>query len=252
LKGARDLLITQRETKVVGAMSKQYISASKIAQFLYCPFTFELAAAGYEPVEPYLPAVATGTAFHTAFRYMYVGDSPESAAEAAIAVTEMTTGHSIDVKEREALLRRLRALPKWILEADDVEVRLEKEIPGTEIVVTGYMDAVVGDKIIDLKAVSKMKYELPPTYQIQAQIYMYMADKGVTSFIMLGPKGEVAEFEVDRMPSEVVGEMLEYFVYSMEQHYRPPSGLTNFACNKCSFQHVCPFYKLLKQTPKRR
>jgi CRISPR/Cas system-associated exonuclease Cas4 (RecB family) len=233
-------------------MSKQYITASKIAQFLYCPFTFELAAAGYEPIEPYLPAVATGTAFHTAFRYMYAGSSAERAAEAAIAVTEVTTGHTIDTKEREALLRRLTALPKWLLEADDVEVRLEKEIPGTEIVVTGYMDAVVGDRVIDLKAVSRMKYELPPTYQIQAQIYMYMADKGAASFIMIGPKGEVAEFEVDRMPSDVVGEMLEYFARSMQKDFRPPSGLTNFACGKCSFQHVCPFYKLLKQTPKRR
>jgi len=233
-------------------MSKQYISASKIAQFLYCPFTFELAAAGYEPIEPYLPAVATGTAFHTAFRYMYFGNSPEGAADAAIAVTEIMTGHTIDGKERGALVRRLRALPKWLLEADEVEVRLEKEMPGTEIVITGYMDAVVGDRIVDLKAVSRMKYELPPTYQIQAQIYMYMSDKSKASFIMLGPKGEVAEFEVEKMPNEVVGEMLEYFARSMERDFRPPSGLTNFACGKCSFQHVCPFYKLLKQTPKRR
>ena len=233
-------------------MSKQYISASKIAQFLYCPFTFELAEAGYEPIEPYLPAVAAGTAFHTAFRYMYLGNSPEGAADAAIAVTEIMTGHTIDIKEREALVRRLQALPKWLLEADEVEVRLEKEIPGTEIVITGYMDAVVGDRIVDLKAVSRMKHELPPTYQIQAQIYMYMSDKNKASFIMLGPKGEVAEFEVDKMPSEVVAEMLEYFARSMERDFRPPSGLTNFACGKCSFQHVCPFYKLLKQTPKRR
>jgi CRISPR/Cas system-associated exonuclease Cas4 (RecB family) len=81
---------------------------------------------------------------------------------------------------------------------------------------------------------------------------MYMSDKSKASFIVLGPKGEVAEFEVDKMPSEVVGEMLEYFARSMERDFRPPSGLTNFACGKCSFQHVCPFYKLLKQTPKRR
>jgi len=233
-------------------MSKQYISASKIAQFLYCPFTFELADAGYEPIEPYLPAVATGTAFHTAFRYMYSGDSPEEAADAAVAITEMMTGHTIDIKERESLLKRLKALPKWLLEADDVEVKLEKEIPGTEIVITGYMDAVVGDRVVDLKAVSRMKYELPPTYQIQAQIYMYMADKKTASFIMLGPKGEVAEFEVEKMPNEIVGDMLEYFARSMERDFRPPSGLTNFACGRCSFQHVCPFYKLLKQTPKRR
>jgi CRISPR/Cas system-associated exonuclease Cas4 (RecB family) len=233
-------------------MSRQYISASKIAQFLYCPFTFELSDAGYEPAEPYLPAVATGTAFHTAFRYMYLGSTPEDAAETAISVTEITTGHTIDAKEREALLRRLKALPKWLLEADDVEVRVEKEIPGTEIVITGYMDAVVGDRVIDLKAVSRMKYELPPTYQIQGQIYMYMSDKSKATFIMIGTKGEVAEFEVDRMPSEVVSEMLEYFARSMERDFRPPSGLTNFACGKCSFQHVCPFYKLLKQTPKRR
>jgi CRISPR/Cas system-associated exonuclease Cas4 (RecB family) len=233
-------------------MSKQYISASKIAQFLYCPFTFELADIGYEPIEPYLPAVATGTAFHTAFEYMYAGYSPERAYEAAIAVTEITTGHTMDVKEREALLRRLKALPKWVLEADAVEVRLTKEIPGTEIVITGYVDAIVGDRIVDLKAVSKMKYELPPTYQIQGQIYMYMADKSVSSFIMLGPKGEVAEFVIERMPSEVLSEMLEYFARSMGRDFRPPSGLTNFACGKCAFQYVCPFYKLLKQTPKRR
>lgn len=233
-------------------MSKQYISASKIAQFLYCPFTFELAAAGYEPIDPYLPAVATGTAFHTAFSYMVAGSPIERAADMAVAVTEMTTGHTIDVKEREALLRRLYAMPKWLLNADAVEVKMTKEIPGTEIVITGYMDAVVGDRIVDLKAVSRMKYELPPTYQIQAQIYMYMSDKSKASFIMLGPKGEVAEFEVDKMPSEVVGDMLEYFARSMERDFRPPSGLTNFACGKCSFQHVCPFYKLLKQTPKRR
>jgi CRISPR/Cas system-associated exonuclease Cas4 (RecB family) len=81
---------------------------------------------------------------------------------------------------------------------------------------------------------------------------MYMSDKSKASFIMLGPKGEVAEFEVDKMPSEVVAEMLEYFARSMERDFRPPSGLTNFACGKCSFQYVCPFYKLLKQTPKRR
>jgi len=233
-------------------MGKQYISASKIAQFLYCPFTFELSAAGYEPMEPYLPAVATGTAFHTAFEYMYKGASAEKAASSAIAVTEIMTGHTIDAKEREALLRRLKALPDWLFNADGIEVKLEKEIPGTEIVVTGYMDAVVGDRIVDLKAVSRMKYELPPTYQIQAQIYMYMSNKNKATFIMLGPKGEVAEFEVDKMSNDVVGAMLEYFARSMERDFRPPSGLTNFACSKCSFQHVCPFYKLLKQTPKRR
>jgi CRISPR/Cas system-associated exonuclease Cas4 (RecB family) len=233
-------------------MSRQYISASKIAQFLYCPFTFELAAAGYEPVEPYLPAVATGDAFHIAFGYMVEGVPLERAADMAVAVTEMTTGHTMDVKEKQTLLNRLCAVPKWLFHADAVEVKLMKEIPGTEIAVIGRMDAVVGDKIIDLKAVSKMKYELPPTYQIQAQIYMYMSDKSKASFIMIGPKGEVAEFEVDKMPNEVVGEMLEYFARSMERDFRPPSGLTNFACGKCSFQHVCPFYKLLKQTPKRR
>jgi len=233
-------------------MSRQYISASKIAQFLYCPFTFELAAAGYEPVEPYLPAVATGDAFHIAFGYMVEGVPLERAADMAVAVTEMTTGHTMDVKEKQTLLNRLCAVPKWLFHADAVEVKLMKEIPGTEIAVIGRMDAVVGDKIIDLKAVSKMKYELPPTYQIQAQIYMYMSDKSKASFIMLGPKGEVAEFEIDKMPNEVVGEMLKYFAYSMERDFRPPSGLTNFACGKCSFQHVCPFYKLLKQTPKRR
>ncbi len=249
---ARTLLITPRKMKTPRAMSKQYISASKIAQFLYCPFTFELSEIGYEPMEPYLPAVATGTAFHTAFEYMYYGNSPETAAEAAVAVTEITTGHILSIKEREALVRRLKALPKWLLDADGVDIKVEKEIAGTEIVVTGYMDAVVGDRVVDLKAVSRMKYELPPTYQIQGQIYMYMADKKVMSFIMIGPKGDVAEFEVKRMPSEVVEGMLEYFARSMERDFRPPSGLTNFACSKCSFQHVCPFYKLLKQEAKRR
>ncbi len=77
-------------------MSKQYVSASKIAQFLYCPFTFELAAAGYEPVEPHLPAVATGIAFHTAFRYMWFDVSLEEAVKAAIDVTYITMGHEID------------------------------------------------------------------------------------------------------------------------------------------------------------
>jgi CRISPR/Cas system-associated exonuclease Cas4 (RecB family) len=231
-----------------GTKTKQYISASKIAQFLYCPFTFELAEAGYEPVEPYLPAVASGIAMHTAFRYMWEGRPADKAAETAIAVTEITMGHEIDKKERETLLRRLKAIPKWLLNADQVEVKVEKEIPNTDIVITGYIDAIVGDKVVDLKAVNKMKPELPPTYQIQGQIYMYAYDKPMASFVMIGPKGEVVEYEINRLPDETIGQMLEYFAYSMAQGYRPPSGLTNFACNKCAFQHVCPFYNLLKQT----
>jgi CRISPR/Cas system-associated exonuclease Cas4 (RecB family) len=217
-------------------MSKQYITASKIAQFLYCPFAFELDAAGYEPIEPYLPAVASGVALHTAFRYMWFGNSPEEAVEAAVAVTDIT------------ILRRAKAIPQWLLEADDVEVRVEKEIPNTDIIVTGYIDAIVGDMIVDIKGVTKMKNELPPTYQIQAQIYMYASGKPKASFLMLGPKGDVAEFRIERMPHEAVAEMLEYFVRSMEQTYKPPTGLTNFACGKCAYQYACPFYKLLKQT----
>jgi CRISPR/Cas system-associated exonuclease Cas4 (RecB family) len=229
-------------------MSKRYVSASKIAQFLYCPFTFELAAAGYEPVEPYLPAVASGVALHTAYRYMWFGISPEEAVEAAVAFTDITMGEGIDEKEKEALLRRAKAIPQWLLEADNVEVRIEKEIPETDIVITGFIDAIVGDTVVDLKAVTRMKNELPPTYQIQGQIYMYATGKPHASFVLIGPKGDVAEFRIQKMQDEAIGEMLEYFARSMEQTYKPPSGLTNFACGKCSFQHVCPFYKLLKQT----
>jgi len=229
-------------------MSKRYVSASKIAQFLYCPFTFELAAAGYEPVEPYLPAVASGVALHTAYRYMWFGISPEEAVEAAVAITDITMGEEIDEKEKEALLRRAKAIPQWLLDADNVEVRIEKEIPGTDIVITGYVDAIVGDMVVDIKAVTRMKNELPPTYQIQGQVYMYATGKSQASFVMLGPKGDVVEFRLQKMQDEAIGEMLEYFARSMEQTYKPPSGLTNFACGKCSFQHVCPFYKLLKQT----
>jgi len=224
------------------------VSASKIAQFLYCPFTFELAAAGYEPVEPYLPAVASGVALHTAYRYMWFGISPEEAVEAAVAFTDITMGEGIDEKEKEALLRRAKAIPQWLLEADNVEVRIEKEIPETDIVITGFIDAIVGDTVVDLKAVTRMKNELPPTYQIQGQIYMYATGKPHASFVLIGPKGDVAEFRIQKMQDEAIGEMLEYFARSMEQTYKPPSGLTNFACGKCSFQHVCPFYKLLKQT----
>jgi CRISPR/Cas system-associated exonuclease Cas4 (RecB family) len=229
-------------------MSKRYVSASKIAQFLYCPFTFELAAAGYEPVEPYLPAVASGVALHTAYRYMWFGISPEEAVEAAVAITDITMGEGIDEKEKEALLRRAKAIPQWLLDADNVEVRIEKEIPGTDIVITGYVDAIVGDMVVDIKAVTRMKNELPPTYQIQGQVYMYATGKSQASIVMLGPKGDVVEFRLQKMQDEAIGEMLEYFARSMEQTYKPPSGLTNFACGKCSFQHVCPFYKLLKQT----
>jgi len=229
-------------------MSKRYVSASKIAQFLYCPFTFELAAAGYEPVEPYLPAVASGVALHTAYRYMWFGISPEEAVEAAVAITDITMGEGIDEKEKEALLRRAKAIPQWLLEADNVEVRIEKEIPETDIVITGFIDAIVGDTVVDLKAVTRMKNELPPTYQIQGQIYMYATGKPRASFVLIGPKGDVVEFRLQKMQDEAIGEMLEYFARSMEQTYKPPSGLTNFACGKCSFQHVCPFYKLLKQT----
>ena len=229
-------------------MSKRYVSASKIAQFLYCPFTFELAAAGYEPVEPYLPTVASGVALHTAYRYMWFGISPEEAVEAAVAITDITMGEGIDEKEKEALLRRAKAIPQWLLEADNVEVRIEKEIPETDIVITGFIDAIVGDTVVDLKAVTRMKNELPPTYQIQGQIYMYATGKPHASFVLIGPKGDVAEFRLQKMQDEAIGEMLEYFARSMEQTYKPPSGLTNFACGKCSFQHVCPFYKLLKQT----
>jgi CRISPR/Cas system-associated exonuclease Cas4 (RecB family) len=231
-----------------GTKTKQYITASKIAQFLYCPFTFELAEAGYEPIEPYTPAVATGVAMHTAFRYMWQGQDAERAAETAIAVTEITMGHEIDKREKETLIKRLKSIPQWLLSADDVEVKVEKEIPNTNIVITGYIDAIVGDKIVDLKAVNKMKYELPPTYHIQGQIYMYAYDKPLASFVMIGPKGEVVEHEIKRLPDQKIGQMLEYFAYSMVQGYRPPSGLTNFACSKCAFQHVCPFYNLLKQT----
>jgi len=229
-------------------MSKRYVSASKIAQFLYCPFTFELAAAGYEPVEPYLPAVASGVALHTAYRYMWFGISPEEAVDAAVAITDITMGEGIDEKEKEALLRRAKAIPQWLLDADNVEVRIEKEIPGTDIVITGYVDAIVGDMVVDIKAVTRMKNELPPTYQIQGQVYMYATGKSQASIVMLGPKGDVVEFRLQKMQDEAIGEMLEYFARSMEQTYKPPSGLTNFACGKCSFQHVCPFYKLLKQT----
>jgi CRISPR/Cas system-associated exonuclease Cas4 (RecB family) len=229
-------------------MSKRYVSASKIAQFLYCPFTFELAAAGYEPVEPYLPAVASGVALHTAYRYMWFGISPEEAVEAAVAITDITMGEGIDEKEKEALLRRAKAIPQWLLDADNVEVRIEKEIPGTDIVITGYVDAIVGDMVVDIKAVTRMKHELPPTYQIQGQVYMYATGKSQALIVMLGPKGDVVEFRLQKMQDEAIGEMLEYFARSMEQTYKPPSGLTNFACGKCSFQHVCPFYKLLKQT----
>ena len=229
-------------------MSKRYVSASKIAQFLYCPFTFELAAAGYEPVEPYLPAVASGVALHTAYRYMWFGISPEEAVDAAVAITDITMGEGIDEKEKEALLRRAKAIPQWLLDADNVEVRIEKEIPGTDIVITGYVDAIVGDMVVDIKAVTRMKHELPPTYQIQGQVYMYATGKSQASIVMLGPKGDVVEFRLQKMQDEAIGEMLEYFARSMEQTYKPPSGLTNFACGKCSFQHVCPFYKLLKQT----
>jgi len=229
-------------------MSKQYITASKIAQFLYCPFTFELDAAGYEPIEPYIPAVASGFALHTAFRYMWFGNSPEDAVEAAVAVTDITMGGGIDEKEKEAILRRAKAIPRWLLEADDVEVLIEKEIPNTDIVVTGYIDAIVGDMVVDIKGVTRMKNELPPTYQIQAQIYMYASGKSKASFLLLGPKGEAAEFRIDRMAPEAVAEMLEYFARSMEQTYKPPTGLTNFACGKCAYQYACPFYKLLKQT----
>jgi len=229
-------------------MSKRYVSASKIAQFLYCPFTFELAAAGYEPVEPYLPAVASGVALHTAYRYMWFGISPEEAVEAAVAITDITMGEGIDEKEKEALLRRAKAIPQWLLDADNVEVRIEKEIPGTDIVITGYVDAIVGGMVVDIKAVTRMKNELPPTYQIQGQVYMYATGKSQASIVMLGPKGDVVEFRLQKMQDEAIGEMLEYFARSMEQTYKPPSGLTNFACGKCSFQHVCPFYKLLKQT----
>jgi len=229
-------------------MSKRYVSASKIAQFLYCPFTFELAAAGYEPVEPYLPTVASGVALHTAYRYMWFGISPEEAVEAAVAITDITMGEGIDEKEKEALLRRAKAIPQWLIEADNVEVRIEKEIPETDIVITGFIDAIVGDTVVDLKAVTRMKNELPPTYQIQGQIYMYATGKPHASFVLIGPKGDVAEFRLQKMQDEAIGEMLEYFARSMEQTYKPPSGLTNFACGKCSFQHVCPFYKLLKQT----
>jgi CRISPR/Cas system-associated exonuclease Cas4 (RecB family) len=229
-------------------MSKRYVSASKIAQFLYCPFTFELAAAGYEPVEPYLPTVASGVALHTAYRYMWFGISPEEAVEAAVAITDITMGEGIDEKEKEALLRRAKAIPQWLIEADNVEVRIEKEIPETDIVITGFIDAIVGDTVVDLKAVTRMKNELPPTYQIQGQIYMYATGKPHASFVLIGPKGDVAEFRLQKMQDEAIGEMLEYFARSMEQTYKPPSGLTNFVCGKCSFQHVCPFYKLLKQT----
>jgi len=170
-------------------MSKRYVSASKIAQFLYCPFTFELAAAGYEPVEPYLPAVASGVALHTAYRYMWFGISPEEAVEAAVAITDITMGEGIDEKEKEALLRRAKAIPQWLLDADNVEVRIEKEIPGTDIVITGYVDAIVGGMVVDIKAVTRMKNELPPTYQIQGQVYMYATGKSQASIVMLGPKG---------------------------------------------------------------
>jgi len=157
-------------------------------------------------------------------------------------------GEGIDEKEKEALLRRAKAIPQWLIEADNVEVRIEKEIPETDIVITGFIDAIVGDTVVDLKAVTRMKNELPPTYQIQGQIYMYATGKPHASFVLIGPKGDVAEFRLQKMQDEAIGEMLEYFARSMEQTYKPPSGLTNFACGKCSFQHVCPFYKLLKQT----
>jgi CRISPR/Cas system-associated exonuclease Cas4 (RecB family) len=63
---------------------------------------------------------------------------------------------------------------------------------------------------------------------------------------MINEKGQVAEFEVKKAPPAVIEEMLRYFIQSMEQSFRPPSGLTGFACEKCAFRYACPFILVLK------
>jgi len=227
-------------------MSKQYISASKVAQFLYCPFTFELAAAGYEPKEPYVPVVASGTAFHAAFNYMWMGLPAEEAAEAAIAATEIATGAEMSSEEKLSVINRLRSVPSWLLSAKDVEVKIEVDID--DVVIVGFLDAITEDRVVELKAVSRQKNELPPTYMIQAQIYMYATKLDQTTFVMIDPKGNLKTFDVYALKRQTVEEMIKYFAMSMQQQYKPPSGLTNFACNKCSFAYVCPFVQTLKQT----
>jgi len=227
-------------------MQRKYISASRVARFLYCPFTLELEEAGYEPREQYIPAIAEGTALHTAFRYVWQGADLEEAIDLSAGYTSLLYGQPFDEKIRKALEARLRAIPDYLYTARATEVRVEADIPDSEYAVFGYVDVIFDDKIVDLKAVSRSKSELPSTYLIQAQIYLYATGLPKAVYCMINEKGQVAEFEVKKAPPEVIEEMLRYFIQSMGQAYRPPSGLVGFACDKCAFRYACPFVSVVK------
>jgi CRISPR/Cas system-associated exonuclease Cas4 (RecB family) len=227
-------------------MQRKYISASRVARFLYCPFTLELEEAGYEPREQYIPAIAEGAALHTAFGYVWQGMDLEEAVNLSLGYTSLLYGQPFDEKMRKALETRLRAIPDYLYTAKAIEARVETDIPDSDYTVFGYVDAIFDDKIVDLKAVSRSKSELPNTYLIQAQIYLYATGLPKAVYCMINEKGQVAEFEVKKAPPAVIEEMLRYFIQSMERSFRPPSGLTGFACEKCAFRYACPFILVLK------
>jgi CRISPR/Cas system-associated exonuclease Cas4 (RecB family) len=227
------------------AMQRKYISASRVARFLYCPFTLELEEAGYEPREQYIPAIAEGTALHTAFGYIWNGADLEDAINLSLGYTSLLYGQPFDDKMHKALEARVRAIPDYLYMAKAIEVKIEAPIPNSDYVVFGYVDAIFDDKIVDLKAVSRSKSELSNTYLIQAQIYLYATGLPRAVYCMINEKGQVSEFEVKKAPSDIVEEMLRYFIQSMEQFFRPPSGLTGFVCEKCAFRYACPFVSVL-------
>ena len=81
---------------------------------------------------------------------------------------------------------------------------------------------------------------------------MYATQLKKTTFLMLDSGGHIETFFVEPIERTSVELMLHYFVEAMEQDFKPPTGLTNFACNKCAFSYICPFVKLLRQPKTQR
>lgn len=117
------------------------------------------------------------------------------------------------------------------------EVEIEYQINGVKII--GRADAVLDDRVVEIKTTTNLPKKPYPSHVLQANTYayilkkpkfeiIYIGDYGVTSFVMKTSK-EYFDYVIERAKI-----LMKAFRSSV-----PPEKEPSILCPKCRYYHIC-------------
>lgn len=124
-----------------------------------------------------------------------------------------------------------KGVQQWLREEFSAEVEVEQEKKLGDIIISGSIDAIVNDWVVEIKHTQDV-YESQPYehHVLQVKLYLWLSGLEKGKLVYISPK-KLLEFDVTDKPTDDEVLMLYDTWQSPKWHWE---------CNHCPFNQICP------------